>query len=133
MQWAIEQPVTDDDSRMIVSAGGEILSVLLDHDITGVRSHILKHVAAIEKEKNAGKKSADNAQTLLQTACRMMGTVKDLALQSQIGDALKTWMETPPFMADVATAVDTQVCIFPRQCDRCAEKVVRLMVLWGSS
>lgn len=50
----------------------EILSSLLDHDLNGVRGHVLKQVVAIEKERSLGKKGADEAETLLEMCCRIL-------------------------------------------------------------
>lgn len=95
VQWAISLPDKEESNKAMISAGGEVLSTLLDHDLNGVRSHVNKHVDAIERERNAKKKYADKAETLLDAMCRIMATTKDLAIQSQIGDALKTWLEIP--------------------------------------
>jgi protein phosphatase 4 regulatory subunit 3 len=95
VQWALAQSEADEVSKPAISAGGEILSALLDHDLVGVRGHILKHVAAIEKEREVGKKGLEKAETLLQLVCRNMAQSKDLAIQSQIGDALRSWLDLP--------------------------------------
>ncbi|KAJ2929227.1 hypothetical protein H1R20_g7862, partial [Candolleomyces eurysporus] len=96
VQWAISLPDKEEASKSMISAGGEVLSTLLDHDLNGVRSHVIKHVDAIERERGSKKRYADKAETLLDAMCRIMATTKDLAVQSQIGDALKTWLEVPP-------------------------------------
>ncbi|KDR84068.1 hypothetical protein GALMADRAFT_236708 [Galerina marginata CBS 339.88] len=95
VQWAMGLPEKEEASKQMISAGGEVLSALLDHDINGVRAHVLKQVMAIDKEREAAKKGADKAETILQMACRTMAQSKDLAVQSQIGDALKTWLDVP--------------------------------------
>ncbi|KAJ2917508.1 hypothetical protein MD484_g2933, partial [Candolleomyces efflorescens] len=96
VQWAISLPDKEEASKSMISAGGEVLSTLLDHDLNGVRSHVIKHVDAIERERGAKKKYAEKGETLLDVMCRIMATTKDMAVQSQIGDALKTWLEVPP-------------------------------------
>jgi protein phosphatase-4 regulatory subunit 3 len=97
VQWAISLSDKEESNKSMISAGGEVLSALLDHDLNGVRSHVNKHVDAIVKEKKLQKKFADTkGETLLDAMCRIMATTKDLAVQSQIGDALKTWLEVPP-------------------------------------
>jgi protein phosphatase-4 regulatory subunit 3 len=96
VQWAISLPDREEASKSMISAGGEVLSTLLDHDLNGVRSHVIKHVDAIERERGAKKKYAEKGETLLDAMCRIMATTKDMAVQSQIGDALKTWLEIPP-------------------------------------
>jgi protein phosphatase 4 regulatory subunit 3 len=93
VQWAIGQSDKDESSKATVSAGGEILAALLDHDLNGVRGHVLRQMTLIEKEKEAGKKGADKAETILALACRLLATSRDIAVQSQIGDALKVWLE----------------------------------------
>lgn len=96
VQWALNLPEKEDQNRQMISAAGEVLSAMLDHDLNGVRGHVLKQVVAIEKEREAGKKGADKAETILEMACRIMAQSKDLSVQSQIGDALKVWMDVPP-------------------------------------
>ncbi|KAH9482349.1 hypothetical protein JR316_0004447 [Psilocybe cubensis] len=95
VQWAMELPENVDANKQMISAGGEVLSALLDHDINGVRAHVLKQTVAIEKERESGKKGADKAETFLHVLCRIMAKSKDLAVQSQVGDALKVWLDTP--------------------------------------
>lgn len=95
VQWALNLPESKEASKPVISAGGEILAALLDHDINGVRGHVLKQVVAIEKEREAGKKGSDKAETILEMACKLMAQSKDIAVQSQIGDALKVWLDLP--------------------------------------
>ncbi|KAF8076723.1 component of IIS longevity pathway SMK-1-domain-containing protein [Lyophyllum atratum] len=96
VQWAITLPERDPTNKPMISAGGEILVALLDHDLNGVRGHVLKQVVAIEKERAGGRKGADKAETILEMACRIMAQSGELAVQSQVGDALKVWMDLPP-------------------------------------
>ena len=102
VQWALNLPEKDDANKQMFATAGEVLTALLDHDLNGVRGHVLKQVLAIEKEREAGKKGADKAETILEMACRIMAQSKDLAVQSQIGDALKIWMDVP--LVDPPTA-----------------------------
>jgi protein phosphatase-4 regulatory subunit 3 len=95
VQWAMNLPETHEANKQMISTGGEVLSALLDHDLNGVRGHVLKQIMAIEKERAAGKKGADKAETLLEMVCRIMSRSRDLAVQSLVGDALKVWMDTP--------------------------------------
>ena len=104
VQWALNLPEKDDASKSIISAGGEILAALLDHDLNGVRGHVLKQVVAIEKEREARKKGADKAETILEMACRIVAQSPGLAVQCQIGDALKVWMDIPAGDAPGAAA-----------------------------
>ncbi|KAG6868759.1 hypothetical protein C0993_011028 [Termitomyces sp. T159_Od127] len=95
VQWAIGLPEREEVNKPMISAAGEILVALLDHDLNGVRSHVLKQVVAIEKERAGERKGADKAETILEMACRIMAQSKDLAVQSQVGEALKVWMDVP--------------------------------------
>jgi protein phosphatase-4 regulatory subunit 3 len=95
VQWAMNSPENSEVEKQVIAAGGEILSALLDHDLNGVRGHVLKQIMAIEKERAAGKRGADKAETLLEMVCRIMARSKDLAVQSLVGDALKVWMDIP--------------------------------------
>ena len=95
-QWALGLPGKDQENKSMVSAGGEVLSALIDHDLNGVRTHVLKQEVAIEKERLAGKKGADKAETLLELVCKIVTQCRDLAIQSQVGDALKAWLDVPP-------------------------------------
>jgi protein phosphatase-4 regulatory subunit 3 len=89
VQWALRFQRKDEKSKPIISSAGEVLAALLDHDLNGVRGHVLKQVVAIEKEREAGKKGADKADTILALMCKMMAHSRELAVQSQVGDALK--------------------------------------------
>ncbi|TRM67857.1 component of IIS longevity pathway SMK-1-domain-containing protein [Schizophyllum amplum] len=95
VQWALSLPESDEASKPVISAGGEILTTLLDHDLNGVRNHVLKHIGAIERAKEAGNRGADKVETLLELVCRVVAQSRDLAVQSQIGEALKVWMDMP--------------------------------------
>lgn len=95
VQWALGLSEKEESSRPMISAGGEILAALLDHDLNGVRGHVLKQVVAIDKERQAGKKGADKAETIVEMACRILAQSKDLGIQSQVGDALKGWLDLP--------------------------------------
>jgi len=95
IQWALVLPEKEEANKQMISAAGEVLAAMLDHDLNGVRGHVLKQVFAIDKEREAGKKGADKAETILEMACRILVQSKDLSVQSQMGDALKTWLEVP--------------------------------------
>jgi protein phosphatase-4 regulatory subunit 3 len=104
VQWALTLSEKEEVNRQMISAGGEVLSALLDHDLNGVRGHVLKQIVAIDKEREANKKGAEKAETVLEMACRIMAQSKDLAVQSQVGDALKVWMDLPTTEAPAAAA-----------------------------
>ncbi|KAJ3997780.1 component of IIS longevity pathway SMK-1-domain-containing protein [Lentinula boryana] len=95
IQWALGLSEKEPTSKAMISAGGEVLAALLDHDLGGVRGHVLKQVVAIDKERAAGKRGADKAETIVELCCRNLSQSKDLAVQSQIGDALKVWLDVP--------------------------------------
>lgn len=95
VQWALNLPEKEEANRQLISIAGEVLSAMLDHDLNGVRGHVMKQDFAILKEREAGKKGADKAETILEMACRVMAQSKDLSVQSQMGDALKSWLEMP--------------------------------------
>ncbi|KAF9057866.1 component of IIS longevity pathway SMK-1-domain-containing protein [Panaeolus papilionaceus] len=95
VQWAIGRPEKEEHGKQMISAGGEIFAALLEHDVLGVRSHTVKQILGIEKERSLGKKGADKAESLLDMVCRVMAQSRDLAVQSQIGDCLKSWLEVP--------------------------------------
>ncbi|KAJ7639366.1 component of IIS longevity pathway SMK-1-domain-containing protein [Roridomyces roridus] len=75
---------------------GRCLQALLDHDAGGVRTFVLKQVAWLEQERDVKAKGADKAETLMALLCRLLAKSGDLAVQSQIGDAMKVLLDTPP-------------------------------------
>ncbi|KNZ76043.1 hypothetical protein J132_00318 [Termitomyces sp. J132] len=95
VQWAMSLSEREAVNKPMISAAGEILVALLDHDLNGVRGHVLKQVVAIEKERAGERKGADKAETILEMACRIVAQSRDLAVQCQVGDALKVWMDVP--------------------------------------
>ncbi|KAJ7098713.1 component of IIS longevity pathway SMK-1-domain-containing protein [Mycena belliarum] len=96
VQWALSLSEKDPDSRVVIGAGGEVFAAMLDHDAYGVRGHVLKQVLAIEKERDAKKRGADKAQTLAALVCGIVAHSEDLAVQSQMGDAMKVLLDIPP-------------------------------------
>ncbi|KAJ6515393.1 component of IIS longevity pathway SMK-1-domain-containing protein [Mycena sanguinolenta] len=96
VQWGLEHEEEDPEMRAVLSAGGEVLAAMLDHDAFGVRAHIMKQVMAIEKERAAGKKGAEEAETIADLMCAMIARSNNLAVQSQMGDAIKVMMDIPP-------------------------------------
>ncbi|KAJ7223945.1 component of IIS longevity pathway SMK-1-domain-containing protein [Mycena rebaudengoi] len=96
VQWALSLSEKDPTARAVIGAGGEVLMALLDHDAFGVRSHVLKQVVAIEKERDAKKRGAEKAETLAELVCGIVARSGDLAVQSQMGDAMKVWLDIPP-------------------------------------
>ncbi|TFK55367.1 DUF625-domain-containing protein [Heliocybe sulcata] len=103
VQWAFGHSEKTEEGRQMIAAAGEVLSAMLDHDIVGVRAYVvLKQVGApalgnIDKESEMQKESAaGRRETLLSLMCRVLAASRDLAVQSQIGDALKLLLEIPP-------------------------------------
>ena len=86
VQWALTQDENDEQGKQTIAAAGEILSVLLDHDINGVRGFVLRQMTEAEGEQT---------NTLLLLMCKNMVRSRDLAVQSQIGDALRLMLEIP--------------------------------------
>lgn len=86
VQWALAQDENDELGKQAIAAAGEILSVLLDHDINGVRGFVLRQMTEAEGEQS---------NTLLLLMCRNMVRSRDLAVQSQMGDALRLMLEIP--------------------------------------
>jgi len=100
VQWALSQTESDETGRQMIAAAGEILTALLDHDLNGVRGHVLKQVVAAEREKSMGKKVPDR-ETMLFLMCRVLVKSRDLAVQSQLGESLRTLLETQQEPPDV--------------------------------
>jgi protein phosphatase 4 regulatory subunit 3 len=86
VQWALSHDEKDDEGRQMIAAAGEILCVLLDHDLHGVRGFVLRQTT--EAEQNKG-------ETLLMLMCKIITRSRDLAVQCQVGDALKLMLEIP--------------------------------------
>jgi len=93
VQWAFSLPEKEETSKSVASAAGEIMAILLEHDLHGVRGHVCKQAAALEREKEAGRLGADKAETLMKLMCRVMVQSRDVAVQCQIGDALKALLD----------------------------------------
>ena len=85
VQWALSQPETDDQGLQMIFAGGEILTALLDHDLNGVRGHVLKEIGPND-EKISTKGDND---TVLALMCRVLVRSRDLGVQSQVGESLQ--------------------------------------------
>lgn len=86
VQWALSQDENDEQGKQAIAAAGEILSVLLDHDINGVRGFVLRQMTEGDGEQ---------CNTLLSLMCKNMVRSRDLAVQCQTGDALRLMLEIP--------------------------------------
>lgn len=93
VQWAFGLNERESTSKIVINAASEIMSALLDHDLHGIRSHVFKQAMAIEREREAERIGADKAETLLKLMCRIITQSRDLAVQCQIGDALKALLD----------------------------------------
>ncbi|KAJ7771100.1 component of IIS longevity pathway SMK-1-domain-containing protein [Mycena maculata] len=104
VQWALTLPERDPTARTVIGAAGEVFAALLDHDAYGVRSHVVKQIGAIERERAAKKRGAEKAETLVELVSRIIARSGDLAVQSQMGDAMKVWLDIPPAGESILTA-----------------------------
>ncbi|KAH9948743.1 component of IIS longevity pathway SMK-1-domain-containing protein [Amylocystis lapponica] len=95
VQWAFGQPETDAEGLQMIAAAGEILTTLLDHDLNGVRGHVLKQLSAMDTQKANGKKIVER-DTVLALMCKLLVRSRDLAVQSEVGETLKTLLEIQP-------------------------------------
>jgi protein phosphatase-4 regulatory subunit 3 len=96
VQWAFSLSEKDPGSKSTMSVAGEVMSALLEHDLNGVRNHITKQAAAIDRESKEGRTMGDQAETLLRIMCKVLIQSRDLALQCQVGDALKSMLDISP-------------------------------------
>lgn len=92
VQWGLGQPDSDPEGLQMISAAGEILTTLLDHDLNGVRNHVLKQLGPID-DKNPTRKIEHD--TVLSVMCRVLVRSRDLAVQSQIFESTRAMMEIP--------------------------------------
>ncbi|THG97475.1 hypothetical protein EW026_g4525 [Hermanssonia centrifuga] len=93
IQWALIQSENDEEGLQMISAAGEIMTALLDHDLNGVRGHVLKQITAMENEKAAGRNPEND--TLVAVLCRILVKSRNLAVQSQIAESLRVLFEIP--------------------------------------
>jgi protein phosphatase 4 regulatory subunit 3 len=91
VQWGLNQPESDPEGLQTICAAGEILTALLDHDLNGVRNHVLRQLGP--DDKNAPRKM--ELDTVLSVMCRVLVRSKDLAVQSQVSESLRVMLDTP--------------------------------------
>jgi protein phosphatase-4 regulatory subunit 3 len=96
VQWAFSLSEKDPGSKSTMSVAGEVMSALLEHDLNGVRNHITKQASAIDRESKEGRTMGEQAETLLRIMCKVLTQSRDLALQCQVGDALKVMLDISP-------------------------------------
>ena len=92
VQWGLSQSEAEEEGRQMIATSGEIMMGLLDHDLNGVRGHVLKQLGTMEREKQNGK-SVKDKETVLMLMCRVLVRSKDLAVQSLVGEALRLLLE----------------------------------------
>lgn len=101
IQWALVRP-----EPLMVSTAGEVLGLLLDHDVNGVRQHVMRQVGIAGQPAMglsvgvAGPRSnvtsvEGRRETLLETLCRSLTSSHELAYKSQMADALRLVLEVP--------------------------------------
>ncbi|KAI0711050.1 component of IIS longevity pathway SMK-1-domain-containing protein [Cerioporus squamosus] len=88
----LSQPEDDEEGRQMIATSGEIMMALLDHDLNGVRGHVLKQLGTLEREKASGKNIRDK-ETVLVLMCKVLVRSRDLAVQSLVGEALRLLLE----------------------------------------
>ncbi|KAA1473470.1 DUF625-domain-containing protein [Dentipellis sp. KUC8613] len=89
VQWALARPETTEEGQQMIAVAGEILTTLLDHDVNGVREHVVRQCDATDAR---GDLKDDSLMTLL---CNMMVKSKELAVQTVVADALRMLLEMP--------------------------------------
>ncbi|KAK7696144.1 hypothetical protein QCA50_000795 [Cerrena zonata] len=97
VQWAFGQPESDPEGKGMIAAAGDILTPLLEFDLIGVRGHVVKQLALIERDKEGGKKveKGKERETILLLLCKVLVRSKDLAIQTQLGEHVKMLLEVP--------------------------------------
>lgn len=89
VQWALSQPEGTEVGQQMIAVAGEVLITLLDHDVNGVREHVVKQCEGFE-----ARESRD--ESLLTLLCGLMVRSRDLAVQTLVGDSLRLMLEMPP-------------------------------------
>ena len=98
VQWALGQPEGTESGQQMIAVAGEVLVTLLDHDVNGVREHVVTQFESFED-----RESRD--ESLLTLLCGLMVRSRDLGVQTVVGDSLKLMLEMPPQdMNDVVRA-----------------------------
>lgn len=95
---ALEWALTREEEPTLVNAAAEVLIAVVDHDVGGVRAHMLKQVDR-EVEKAREPKSR-----FLLAMMKMMGGTKERKFRTPIADSLRTVLELP-IMDDVSVLV----------------------------
>ena len=82
VQWSFAQSEAE-EGRQIIATSGETMMVLLDHDLNGVRGHMLRQLGTMEREKQNGK-SVKDKEAVLMVMCRVLAWSRDLTVQSLV-------------------------------------------------
>jgi protein phosphatase-4 regulatory subunit 3 len=98
VQWALGQPEGTESGQQMIAVAGEVLVTLLDHDVNGVREHVVTQCESFEDRES-------REESLLALLCGLMVRSRDLGVQTVVGDSLKLMLEMPPQeMNDVVRA-----------------------------
>jgi protein phosphatase 4 regulatory subunit 3 len=89
VQWALGESEGTEAGQQMIAVAGEVLITLLDHDVNGVREHVVKQCEGFE-----ARESRD--ESLLTLLCGLMVRSRDLAVQTVVGDSLRLMLEMPP-------------------------------------
>jgi protein phosphatase 4 regulatory subunit 3 len=112
IQWALGRA-----EALMVGTAGEVLGLLLDHDVNGVRQHVMRQVGVAGKPTlgvsvgvagpvGDATSAEGNRETLLETLCRSLTSSPELAYKSQMADALRAVLEVPQ-----SDGTETNVCL----------------------
>ncbi|KZW04010.1 DUF625-domain-containing protein [Exidia glandulosa HHB12029] len=112
LQWALAHGSEHED-RLLTSTAGEILTLLIEHDTAGTRSHVLRQItskAEVEKDQAVGKEPTNAAglrgtEPLLGEMIRVLTGSHEWALKSQMADALRIMLDSPTEAQGLLTAL----------------------------
>ncbi|KAH7100629.1 DUF625-domain-containing protein [Auriculariales sp. MPI-PUGE-AT-0066] len=109
LQWALAYGSTTED-QLLISTAGELLTLLVEHDTSGARSHILRQATALRedekersKEPSSSKSPSDSSasvgprttEVLLAEMIRSLNSSQEWALKSQMADTLRVLLDSP--------------------------------------
>ncbi|TFY82924.1 hypothetical protein EWM64_g1093 [Hericium alpestre] len=112
VQWALGRSEFSEEGLQMISVAGEILMTLLDHDVNGVREHVLRQFQHAEETKST------HEQSLLQLLVNIMVRSRDLAVQTVVGDALRMMLELPQPEGSDALQAPTKLFSRPKDDDK---------------
>ena len=101
LQWAFGLV----EDQQMLNAAGEVLLIVVDHDVNGVRNHVLRQAELPEEDRSKPKMGLSdpsslsrrprNETTLLTVVVKLLSSAKDLALRSQMAESLRSLLELP--------------------------------------